>query len=66
MPLTLPLFSTLLCSYTVIFNWQYFVFGTGYYSEDWAGRDLGETTHVFEVRQCVKWRNKIVPVLCFL
>lgn len=54
MPLTLPLFPTLLCSYSVIFNWQYFVFGTGHYSKDWAGRVMGEGTCGFEVRQNMK------------
>lgn len=30
--------STLLSPYSVIFHWQYFGFGSGHYSEDWAGR----------------------------
>lgn len=53
MRLTLPLFSTLLYSYSVIFNGQYLGFETGHYSEDWTGR--GETTCGFEVRHHVKW-----------
>lgn len=52
MSLTLPLFSTLLCSYSVIFN----CFGTGRYSEHWTGR--GETPSGFEVKAACEMQKQ--------